>query len=625
MAEFPPIADYAFLSDCEVSCLVAPNSAVEWLCLPRPDAPSVFGAMLDRRAGSFEFAPETSSVPHDRRYLPGTMVVETTWHTPSGWLLVQDVLLVGRTSPDSRRRPEYRRAPGEMVGLGTLLRFATCIDGWVEVTLNCIPSFEYGAVGAHVAYRGEDYSSMDITPSAPSTSPALRLTSNLRLGTIGQRCMGRITLGKGENAFVALSWGDHDVTSVEEARSEVESTAQAWRQWLSGAQVIDHPWRRYVERSALTLKGLSYAPTGAILAAATTSLPETPGGERNWDYRFTWIRDSSFMLRSLYRLGFDWEAVNFFAFVLDCIIDGDARPGPINDPHLQIMYGIGGERDLTERTLDHLSGWRGSRPVRVGNGAFDQLQLDVWGMLFDAVTIQAKRTDLQIAGSVWEGLSVLVEQAAEHRHDKDQGIWEVRGDPKDFTASKVMCWVALDRAAWLAGERGDDDQATSWRKIADEIKAEVLDKGVSSRGVFRQHYETDDLDAALLLIPLMGFLPSTDDRVRATVLAIADELTEDGFVLRYRTESTDTGFAGKEGTFTICSFWLVSALALIGELERAHSLCEKLLSFAGPLLLYAEEIDTTTGRHLGNFPQAFTHLALIEAVSLLAESGRVEA
>ena len=288
------------------------------------------------------------------------------------------------------------------------------------------------------------------------------------------------------------------------------------------------------------------------------------------------------------------------------------------------MYGIGSERDLTERTLDHLSGWRNSRPVRVGNGAFDQLQLDVWGMLFDAVSIQVKRTDLQIAGPVWEGLSALVEQCAEHRHDKDQGIWEVRGEPQDFTASKVMCWVAMDRATWLAEERGDDERAAKWRKIADEIKAEILEKGVSARGVFKQHYETDDLDAALLLIPLMGFLPPTDDRVRATVLAIADELTEDGFVLRYRTDTTDTGFAGKEGTFTICSFWLVSALAMIGEVDRANALCEKLLSFAGPLLLYAEEIDTTTGQHLGNFPQAFTHLALIEAVSLLAETERPE-
>jgi GH15 family glucan-1,4-alpha-glucosidase len=620
MAEFPPIADYGFLSDCEVNCLVAPDSGVEWFCLPRPDSPSVFGAILDRRAGSFGFAPESNAVPHDRRYLPGTMVLETTWHTPSGWLLVQDVLLVGSADADSPRRSDYRRAPGEMVGLGTLLRLATCIDGWVEVTLNCIPNFEYGTVGGVFAYRGEDYSSMDIRPSEPSASPALRLTSNMRLGTLGQRCMGRLTLQQGSSAFAALSWNDHDVTTLDGAQAQVEATAQAWRHWLSTAQVPDHPWRRYVERSALTLKGLSYAPTGAILAAATTSLPETPGGERNWDYRYTWIRDSSFMLRSLYRLGFNWEAFNFFGFVLDCIMgDGpDSTAGA--KPHLQIMYGIGGERDLTERILDHLTGWRNSRPVRIGNGAFDQLQLDVWGMLFDAVATQVRRTNMQIAAPAWESLSALADEAAKHRHDTDQGIWEVRGDPQHFTASKVLCWVALDRAAWLARQRGDSQRADSWGEVADEIKAEVLEQGVSDRGVFRQHYATDELDAALLLIPLMEFLPATDERVRATVIAIADELTEDGFVLRYRTDTTDTGFSGKEGTFTICSFWLVSALAMIGERDRAHALCEKLLSFAGPLLLFAEEIDTTTGQHLGNFPQAFTHLALIEAVARLTDA-----
>jgi GH15 family glucan-1,4-alpha-glucosidase len=286
------------------------------------------------------------------------------------------------------------------------------------------------------------------------------------------------------------------------------------------------------------------------------------------------------------------------------------------------MYGISGERELTEHLLDHLSGWRNSKPVRVGNGAFDQRQLDVWGMLLDAVWTQTQRSNIQLAESVWQNVAALVDQAVASRHDPDQGIWEVRGEPKQFTASKVMCWVAVDRGARLAEQRGDDERAKRWRATADDIKAEVLKEGVSDTGVFKQHYETEDLDAALLLIPLMGFLPPDDERVRATVLAIADHLTEDGLVLRYRTDTTDTGFAGKEGTFTICSFWLVSALAMIGEVDRARALCEKLLSFAGPMLLYAEEIDTTTGQHLGNFPQAFTHLALIEAVNQLIEAER---
>ena len=352
------------------------------------------------------------------------------------------------------------------------------------------------------------------------------------------------------------------------------------------------------------------------MAASTTSLPETPGGARNWDYRFTWIRDSAFMLRSLYRLGFDWEAVEYWGFVVDAVSGGDLN----RKMELQIMYGIGGERDLTERTLDHLSGYQGARPVRVGNGAWNQQQHDVWGMILDALDVQFHSGATQIVAPVWEALAGFVDAALRHWREPDQGIWEVRGDPKHFTASKMMCWVAASRGADLAEQRGADERAKRWRAGADEIMAEILDKGVSKRGVFRQHYETDDLDASLLLLPIMGFLPPDDKRIKATVLAIADELTQDGLVLRYRVEGTDTGFEGEEGTFTICSFWLVTALAMIGETERARALCQKLLSFAGPLQLYAEEIDATTGLHLGNFPQAFTHLALIEAVSLLIQS-----
>jgi GH15 family glucan-1,4-alpha-glucosidase len=308
--------------------------------------------------------------------------------------------------------------------------------------------------------------------------------------------------------------------------------------------------------------------------------------------------------------------------VLDAVLGGEAADTS-TAPHLQIMYGIGGERDLTEHLLDHLSGWRNSKPVRIGNGAYDQRQLDVWGMLLDAIWTQSQRSNTQLAEATWESVASLVDQAVQSRHDPDQGLWEVRGPPQQFTASKVMLWVAVDRGVRLAEERGDEDRAKRWKKVAEEIKAEVLKKGVSEKGVFKQAYDTDDLDAALLLIPLMGFLPPDDKRVRDTVLAIADNLTEDGLVLRYRTDTTDTGFSGKEGTFNICSFWLVTALAMIGELDRSRALCEKLLSLAGPMLLYAEELDPTTGQHLGNFPQAFTHLALIEAIYELigAEQG----
>jgi alpha,alpha-trehalase len=613
---FPPIAEYGLLSNCEQSCLVAPDGSVEWLCLPRPDSPSVFGALLDRAAGLFRFGPSNALVPQARRYVPGTMVLETTWQTPTGWMTVHDLLAVGPAEV-AGRRADYHRAPSDVGAVGALVRIATCISGRVEVMVNCAPLFNYGIAGGTWSYQGEGYDAMTVAPTEGDVR--LELAGNVRLGVLGARCYGRTTLSQGQSAFVALSWGDAKVpASQEEAFTALNTTVDFWRDWLSTAKIADHPWKPYLDRSALTLKALSYAPTGAIMAAATTSLPETPGGARNWDYRFTWIRDSAFMLRSLYRLGFGWEAIEYFGFIIDAVSGGDLN----RKLELQIMYGIGGERDLTEKTLDHLSGYQGARPVRVGNGAWNQHQHDVWGMILDALDVQFHREASQIVMPVWEGLAGFVDAALEHWREPDQGIWEVRGDPKHFTASKVMCWVAAARGAHLAEERGDGERAKRWRAGAEKIKAEVLAKGVSDRGVFRQHYKTDDLDASLLLLPIMGFLPPDDERVKATVLAIADELTKDGLVLRYRVEGTDTGFEGEEGTFTICSFWLVTTLAMIGETERAHALCQKLLSFASPLLLYAEEIDTTTGEHLGNFPQAFTHLALIEAVSLLIESER---
>ena len=565
---FPPIADYGFLSDCENSCLIAPNGAVEWLCLPRPDSPSVLGALLDRTAGNFRFGPYGTEVPHDRRYIPGTMALETTWHTPSGWLVVRDVLTVAPTE-DVARRTDFRRAPGDAAPSGVLLRIATCIEGHVEVVTSIVPVFEYGAQTGTWSYEGDGYESMSVCP--PVGDPTLAVRASFGLGAAGPRCYGRSTLAKGESAFVALSWSDCLPEGLAEAQAQLDATVTYWRDWLSNGTFPDHPWRIYMERSALTLKGLSYAPTGAIMAAPTTSLPETPGGARNWDYRYTWIRDSSFMLRSLYRLGFAWEAMEYFAFVLEAVA---SEAGGNGNWDLQIMYGIDGRKDLTEHTLDHLSGWRNSRPVRVGNGAWDQHQNDVWGMLLDAVDIHLSQGASQIVHPVWEGLAHLVDTAISHADEPDQGIWEIRGDPEHFTASKVLCWVAMDRGADLAQTRRDTDRAEQWRKAADDLKAEILDKGVGTDGRFRQHYGNDELDASLLLIPILGFLPPDDERVRATVLAIADELTEDGLVLRYKVDSTDTGFEGKEGTFTICSFWLVTALAMIGEHRRARAVPE---------------------------------------------------
>ena len=340
-----------------------------------------------------------------------------------------------------------------------------------------------------------------------------------------------------------------------------------------------------------------------MIAAATTSLPETPGGERNWDYRYSWVRDSTFMLWGLHSLGFEWEANDYFYFMQDAAQADD----------LQVMYGIQGERELIEETLDHLSGYDNARPVRIGNGAYNQRQHDVWGTMLDSIFLHAKSRD-HLPERRWPLIERLVEAAIENWKKPDRGIWEVRGEDKHFVSSKVMCWVACDRGARLATPaRGPRARRAAGRQQADEIKADIIEHGCKD-GVFTQHYETDALDASALLIPLVRFLPPDDERVRKTVMAIADNLTVDGLVLRYKVEETDDGLQGEEGTFTICSFWLVSALSEIGEHSLARDLCQKLLGYASPLHLYAEEIDPRSGRHLGNFPQAFTHLALINAV-----------
>jgi GH15 family glucan-1,4-alpha-glucosidase len=601
---FPPIADYAFLSDCETTALIAPSGNVEWLCLPRMDSPSVFGTMLDRDAGGFRLGPIDITVPAARRYLPGTMVLETSWGTRGGWVIVRDVLLIGPWHHEDERSNTHRRSPTDYDADHVLLRTVRCVNGEVQLGLECDPAFDYGRRRGAWEYTGAGYH--EATCRAPgSDGVTLRLTTDMRLGFEGPRAMARTLIKEGEFRFAALSWSEHAAPQTyDEAYRRLVWTAHHWQHWLDQGEFPDHPWRTYLQRSALTLKGLTYAPTGAMIAAATTSLPETPGGERNWDYRFSWMRDSTFMLWGLYSLGFDWEANDFFNFVAD-VAEGEAD--------LQIMYGVGGERELHESVLEHLSGYENARPVRIGNGAYDQRQHDVWGAVLDSVYLHTRSRD-HLDERSWRILKRQVEAALKHWREPDRGIWEVRGEPKHFTSSKMFCWVAADRGARLALLREDEQCASAWRAAADEIHADVCTNGVDERGVFTQHYDTTALDASLLLTPLLRFLPPDDPRVRATVLAIAEELTVDGLVLRYRVAETDDGLAGEEGTFTICSFWLVSALAEIGETVKSRALCERLLSYASPLDLYAEEIDPHTGRHLGNFPQAFTHLALINAV-----------
>ncbi|TML98104.1 MAG: glycoside hydrolase family 15 protein [Actinobacteria bacterium] len=561
---FPPIADYGFLSDCETVALVAPSGAVEWLCLPRVDSPSVFGAMLDRDAGLFRIAPLGVSVPASRRYLPGTIVLETSWGTAEGWIIVRDVLLMGPWRHENDRSRTHRRAPTDYDTEHVLLRTVRCVNGEVEIVVDCEPAFDYGRKQAQWDYTGPSYH--EGVAHTDGVVLKLRLTTDLRLGFEGPRATARHRMKEGEQLFCALSWAEHPPPQTfDEAYRRLVWTAHHWQHWLARGTFPDHPWSTYLQRSALTLKGLTYAPTGALIAAATTSLPETPHGERNWDYRYSWIRDSTFMLWALYTLGLDWEANDFFYFIAD-VAEGAAD--------LQVMYGVGGERALDESILNHLNGYQG----------------------------------------VWPILKRQVEAAVANWRKPDRGIWEVRGEPKHFTSSKMFCWVACDRGARLAELREDDEHVARWQAAADEIHADICERGVDDRNVFVQHYDTTALDASLLLLPIVRFLPPEDERIRNTVFTIGEELTDHGLVLRYRTDSTDDGLEGREGTFMICSFWMVAALCEIGELEKARGMCERLLGYASSLGLYAEEVDARTGRHLGNFPQAFTHLALINAV-----------
>jgi len=600
---FPPIEDYAFLSDCHTGALVAPDGGVGWLCVPRFDAPSVFGTLLDREAGFFRLGPFGINVPTARAYEPGTNILTTTWNAPGGWVVVRDALTMGPRQGEDEVTP-HTRPPADDDADHTLVRTAVCIEGEVEVELVCEPVFDYGRTTA--AWTLVDGSRH--TGDASGAGQTIRLQTDMELGIEGDRVRARHVLRPGDQVFCALSWAaglavPHD---VDEASERLAATTRFWRAWLGRARAVDHPYRQALERSALAIKGLTYMPTGATVAALTTSLPETPGGERNWDYRYTWMRDSTFTLQALHYLDLDWEADEFMQFTRDLEANSDGA--------LQIMYGIDGRRDLTETTLDELSGYRGARPVRVGNGAFDQRQNDVFGAVLDSILLHTRRSE-RLPRGLWPLVQSQAACATEVWREPDQGIWEARGKPQHYVSSKLMCWVALDRAAKLAEIRGDADQAARWRDVANEIRADILGHGLDDRGVLRQHYDTDALDASTLLAAIFGFLPGDDERLRASVLAIADELTEHGFVLRYRTDETDDGLSGKEGTFLICSFWLVSALAIIGEDQRARDLMERLLRVASPLGLYAEEFDADTAHHLGNFPQAFSHLALIEAAA----------
>ena len=608
---FTPIADYAFLSDCHTGALVAPDGTIDWLCVPKFDSPSVFGSLLDRGAGAFRLGPFGINVPSSRHYEPGTNTLVTTWKTPSGWAEVRDALTMGPRRGEDTITP-HTRPPTDEDADHVLVRAVRCIEGSVEVELVCEPGFDYGRVLAEWSLAPDRHRA-----DATGAGQTIRLQTDMLLGIEANHVRARHVLREGEELFCALSWDEHapTPTTVDEADALLRATTRFWRHWLSRARIPDHEFRALIQRSALTIKGLTYMPTGATVAALTTSLPETPRGERNWDYRYTWIRDSTFTLQALHYLDLDWEADEFMQFIADLERNDDGG--------LQIMYGIDGRRDLTETFREDLIGYDGASPVRIGNGAFDQRQNDVFGAALDSVLLHTRRSQ-RLPRRLWPLIQAQAECAKAVWRKPDQGIWEARGKPQHYVSSKLMCWVAMDRAAKLAAIRGEDSLSAEWAEVAAEIKADILEHGVDKRGVLVQHYGSESLDASTLLAAIFGFLPGNDERMRASVLAIADELTEHGFVLRYRTDETDDGLSGKEGTFVICSFWLVSALAVIGEMQRARDMMTRLIKVASPLGLYAEEFDVDTGRFLGNFPQAFSHLALVEAAGRIILAERLE-
>src|SRR4051812_4769999 len=610
-SSFTPIADYAFLSNCHTGALVAPDGSLDWLCVPSFDSPSVFGSLLDRGAGSFRLGPFGINVPSARFYEPGTNSLATTWKTPTGWAIVRDALTMGPRMGEDTVTP-HTRPPADEDGDHLLVRTVLCLEGRVEMELVCEPAFDYGRTPAQWALVGDDRHAAD----ASGADQVIRLATDMQIGIEGDRVRARHVMKKGEQMWCSLSWAEglRSPEGMDDANGHLAATTQFWRDWLATARFPDHRWREAIQRSALTIKGLTYMPTGATVAALTTSLPETPGGGRNWDYRYTWMRDSTFTLQALHFLNLDWEADEFMQFVADLEPNGDGA--------LQIMYGIDGRRDLTESTRDDLSGYAGARPVRVGNGAFDQRQNDVYGAVLDSILLHTRRSQ-RLPRRLWPIVEKQAECATRAWREPDQGIWEARGAPQHYVSSKLMGWVALDRASKLAEIRGDSELEAGWAATAEEIRADILEHGVRDR-VLRQHYDTDALDASTLLAAIFGFLEPDDPVLRASVEAVERDLTEDGYVLRYRTEETDDGLEGKEGSFLICSFWLVSALAEIGEIQRARDLMEKLLKVVSPLGLYAEEFDSGTGRHLGNFPQAFSHLALIAAAGPIIVAERLE-
>jgi GH15 family glucan-1,4-alpha-glucosidase len=588
MADYLPIAEHGVIGDLHTVALVGTDGTIDWFCCPHFDSPSVFAAILDaEKGGRYRISPSVQEWTAKQLYWPDTNVLITRFLTPDGVGEVQDFMPV---SPRTK-------APA------TLVRRVICVRGVMPFHVEVEPRFDYGRQEHQLRVHEEG-------PVFLSPQLCLALFAPVAFDYRDGSAYADFTLSAGESATFVLEQVERDhvthAISEEDTRQAFEETIAYWRRWLHRSGYRGR-WREVVHRSALTLKLLTYRPTGAIVAAPTASLPEVIGGPRNWDYRYTWIRDAAFSLYALLRLGFTEEAEAFMGWLTDRFRAGPGPSGP-----LQVMYGIDGRTDLEEVVLDHLEGYRGSAPVRIGNGAAGQLQLDIYGELIDSVYLYNKY-GTPIYHEAWTDLTRIVEWVCDNWDQADEGIWEVRGGRQNFTYSRLQCWVAVERAIRVATQRGLPADLIRWQVIRDEIYHQIMDRGWNAeRGAFVQHFDSDVLDASLLLMPLMKFIAPTDPRWLPTLDAISRELVSDSLVFRYNVEASPDGLEGAEGTFSICSFWYVEALARAGRLDEALLVFDKMLTYANHLGLYSEEIGRT-GELLGNFPQAFTHLALISA------------
>ncbi len=623
---YQPINVYGVIGDCHSVVLVAPDGSVDWGCLPDFDSPAIFCRLLDaERGGYFQIAPTDHTIPGTQRYLRGSNVLQTRFASTVGEVVLTDFMPVETLSAWPYQGMNNNTWTNEDGSCHSLLRMVECTHGELAVTMTLKVSPDYAAspsqvflapnnIGAVIS-GGQQHVGLSIVGAY--RLPSFSMTVEQDPGGMHPSIVVQVTLREGERLLFALGMG----RSAQAARRLVEydlprrnfdyelaHTLHCWRKWLAGC-TYQGPYIEEVQRSALVLKMMTYAPTGAIVAAPTTSLPEGLGGVRNWDYRFTWLRDATFTLYALNVLGFTEEA-HAFTYWLRRLsyIDGKA---------LQIMYGIRGERDLPEHELTHLSGYCNSHPVRIGNEAADQKQLDIFGEVLDCIHIYRRQGSFErygekLEGPLWSMMCTLVEHVCAHWQEPDSGIWEVRGEPRHFVYSKVMCWVALDRGIKAAEQLRLEADLPRWRLVRDQIRADILTHGYNTGiGAFTQAYGDTALDASNLLLPLVGFIAVDDPRMRSTVDYIIEHLTdEQGFVYRYLS---DDGLFGSEGTFAICTFWLVDNLAMQGRVTEACSLFERLLTYAGRLGLFSEEIDTRNNVALGNYPQAYTHIALINS------------